>query len=150
MSPLAMDQPIKTRVLIVDDDLSILEMYSERLSLAGFEVITAATGEDGMARAVDSAPAVILLDIRLPRTNGLDILDILKNTDATKDIPILLLTAMSGPEVRERAIARGADDFLLKSETMPGEVVRKIERAIAQQKQKLVHDANANIATDQP
>ncbi len=145
-----MDQPIKTRVLIVDDDLSILEMYSERLSLAGFEVITAATGEDGMARAVDSAPAVILLDIRLPRTNGLDILDILKNTDATKDIPILLLTAMSGPEVRERAIARGADDFLLKSETMPGEVVRKIERAIAQQKQKLVHDANANIATDQP
>lgn len=139
-----MEQPMKTRVLLVDDDPSILEMYSERLSLAGYEVIAAATGEDGMARAVDSAPAIILLDIRLPRTNGLDMLDILKNTDATKHIPIILLTAMSGPEVRERALAAGADDFLLKSETMPGEVVRKIEHTIAQKKQELIDQSNTN------
>lgn len=121
----------KSKVLVVDDDPAILEMYKERLAAAGYEVVAAATAEDGLSRSLEGKPDIILLDIRLPRTNGLDMLDVLKTTDTTKAIPVILLTALTGPEVRERALARGADDFLIKSESMPGDVVKKIEQVLA-------------------
>ena len=123
------DNP-KTRVLIVDDDVTLLEMYKERLAAEGYEVTTASNGEEGLARAVDILPQLILLDLMMPKVNGFDVLDILKTTPETKNIPIIILTALIQDTNKQRGLKSGAADYIVKSETMPKEVIEKIKSVI--------------------
>jgi len=124
----------KTRVLVVDDDQTLCEMYAERLRAQGFDAKVAYNGEDGLARAVDYLPHVILLDLMMPKVNGFDTLEILKSTPETKNIPVIILTALIQQENKKRGLAAGAADYIVKSETMPGEVVAKILKVIESNK----------------
>lgn len=126
----------KAKILIVDDDLPLLEMYEGRLQQEGYEVITAKNGEEGLARAVDSNPDLILLDIMMPKVNGFDVLDILKTTPETKNIPVLILTVLIQEQDKERGLKSGAADYIIKSETMPGGVIEKIKVVLEQGKKK--------------
>jgi CheY-like chemotaxis protein len=126
-----MNNHLKTRVLIVDDDPTILGMYQERLKLEGFEVTVAKNGEEGLARAVDSAPHIILLDLNMPRVGGFDTLEILKSTTETKKIPVIVLTAYNQPEFRDRAQKDKAEDFIIKADTTPSQIVEKIKTVLA-------------------
>jgi DNA-binding response OmpR family regulator len=130
-----MEENPKTRVLIIDDDQTLCEMYAERLRTEEFDVATSFNGEEGLARAVDYAPQVILLDLMMPKVNGFDVLDILKSTPETKNIPVIILTALIQEENKQRGLKAGADDFIVKSETMPGEVITKIKAVIEKGKQ---------------
>jgi len=119
------------KVLVVDDDQALLEMYTMRLKEEAFEVIVARNGEEALARAVDSKPDVILLDVMMPKVNGFDVLDILKSTPETKKIPVLILTVLIQDADRERGLKAGAEDYLVKSETMPGQVIEKVKQVLS-------------------
>ncbi|MDO8513723.1 MAG: response regulator [bacterium] len=117
-------------ILIVDDDLTLREMYVERLKMEGFTVDSAKDGEEAIEKAKTEHPNVILLDIMMPKINGLDVLKMLKGDEETKDIPVLLLTALIQDIDKAKGLSSGADDYIVKSETMPGEVIEKIKAAL--------------------
>lgn len=119
-------------ILLVDDDLTLREMYEERLKAEGFEIIQAVNGEEAMQKARESKPNVILLDIMMPKVNGFDVLKELKASADLKDIPVIILTALIQDVDRLQGKKLGAADYIVKSETMPGEVIAKIKNALGQ------------------
>ena len=114
-------------ILLVDDDLTLREMYDERLKAEGFEIIQASNGEDAIRLAHESKPNVILLDIMMPKINGFDVLKQLKEDEETKDTLVIILTALIQDVDRLQGKKLGAADYIVKSETMPGEVIAKIK-----------------------
>lgn len=117
-------------ILLVDDDLTLREMYAERLKAEGFKVLMAKDGEEALRVATESRPNIILLDIMMPKINGLDVLKKLKEQEGTKNIPVIVLTALIQDRERMESVTRGADDYIVKSETMPGQVIAKIHALI--------------------
>ncbi len=113
-------------VLLVDDDLTLREMYSERLKAEGFSVEMAKDGEEALAKASELHPNIILLDIMMPKINGLDVLKKLREQEDTKAIPVIVLTALIQDREKMESITRGADDYIVKSEAMPGDVIQKV------------------------
>ncbi len=124
------------KVLIVDDDQTLCEMYSERLKADNFDVVLAKDGAEGLRQVVKFDPDIILLDLMMPRVSGFDVLDILKSSPKTKQIPIIVLTALIQDESREQSLRAGADDYIVKSETIPAEVVSKIKKILQRKKKK--------------
>lgn len=103
------------KVLIIDDSPFMTQMFSLRLHDEGFESLIAGTGEDGLKIAANEQPDVVLLDIAMPGMTGWDVLTHLKSDDATKNIPVLILTNSKGnPEDVDRAKSLGAEEFLMK------------------------------------
>lgn len=124
----------KAKLLLVEDDIPLRDMYQTRLTVDGYEVITASNGEEGLARAVEEKPDLILLDIMMPKISGFDVLEILKNTPETKNIPIIVLTALIQEEDIKRAKEGGAVEYIIKSSSTPAEVIEKIEKVLAARK----------------
>lgn len=127
----------KTRILLVDDDTTLLEMYKERLEMGAYEVTTASNGEEALAKAVETLPQVVLLDVMMPKINGFDVLNILKTTAETKNIPVIMLTALTQDTHRQKGLSNGAAAYIVKSETMPKDVIAKIEEVIAKNSNSL-------------
>lgn len=125
-----MEEP-KT-ILLVDDDLTLREMYEERMKAEGFNIIQATNGEEALKKAKEANPDVILLDIMMPKVNGFDVLKELKSNPELKDIPVIVLTALIQDVDRVQGKKLGATDYIVKSETMPGEVITKIKNAIGE------------------
>lgn len=115
-------------ILLVDDDMVLSEMYAERLRGAGYQVIVAHDGEAGLAEATAKLPNLVLLDIMMPKMNGLDTLKALKADPRTADIPVVLLTALIQELDKVKGITSGAQEYLVKSEVMPGELIERIAR----------------------
>lgn len=130
------DSP-KNRILVVDDDQTLLNMYKERLEAGGYEVVTASNGEEGLAKVVDYLPHCMLLDVLMPKVNGFDVLESIRENKETRDIPVIMLTALVQDSNKEKGLSEGADDYIIKSETMPGEVIKKIENVIKKKKEEL-------------
>ena len=123
--------PQKTKVLMVDDDRMLLDMYKERLELAGYEVTGCANGEECLTKVHEMKPEIVLLDIMMPKVNGYDTLAAMKSDPQTKDIPVIILSALVRDINKSRALEAGADDYIIKSEVMPADVVKKIEAVLA-------------------
>ncbi|MGD2103182.1 MAG: response regulator [Acidimicrobiia bacterium] len=102
------------RVLVADDDPDILTVVKVNLELDGFECDTAVDGEDALQKATSGPPDVIILDIMMPRMDGLTALHRLRSQASTASIPIILLTARGLPEDRVRGLELGADDYITK------------------------------------
>ncbi len=119
-------------ILLVDDDLTLREMYEERMKAEGFNIIQATNGEEALKKAAESKPDIILLDIMMPKVNGFDVLKELKSNPELKEIPVIVLTALIQDVDRVQGKKLGAADYIVKSETMPGEVISKIKNAIGQ------------------
>ena len=117
-------------ILLVDDDLTLREMYEERFKAEGFDIIQASNGEEAIKKAKENKPNVILLDIMMPKINGFDVLKELKADPELKEIPVIVLTALIQDVDRVQGKKLGAVDYIVKSETMPGEVITKIQNAI--------------------
>ena len=118
----------KLKVLIVEDDNFLLEMYVTKLKVEGFEVFSASDGEKGIKAVQEKLPDVILLDIMLPLVDGFGVLDQIKKDDKTKNIPVILLTNLSQKDDVKKGMAKGAADYLIKAHFMPAEVVEKIKK----------------------
>lgn len=115
------------KVLIVEDDEFLLQMYSTKLDLEGFKVLEAMNGLQGLKTAQKEKPDLILLDLNLPEMSGFEVLANLKRDDATKDIKVLILTNYSQKEDIDRCLELGADDYLIKAHFVPSEVIAKIK-----------------------
>lgn len=117
----------KKKIQLVEDDDTLAEVYRQRLELEGFDVIRSNNGEAALKDAVEGHPDLILLDVMMPNLNGFDVLDILRNSPQTRNIHIIMLTALSQPKDAERAKELGADDFLVKSQVVIGDVVARVK-----------------------
>jgi len=115
------------KVLIVEDDEFLLQMYSTKLELEGFKVLEAINGLQGLKTAQKELPDLILLDLNLPEMSGFEVLGQLKREDNTKDIKVLILTNYSQKEDIDRCLDLGADDYLIKAHFVPSEVIAKIK-----------------------
>lgn len=120
----------KRKILLVEDDETLAAVYKQRLELEGFNVEHVNNGEDALQAAVRFSPELILLDVMMPKLNGFDVLDILRNTPSTQNIHIIMLTALSQPKDAERAKELGADDFMVKSQVVIGDVVARIKHQL--------------------
>lgn len=119
-------------VLLVDDDVTLADMYSERLKAAGYEVVRAMNGEEGLEEVKAHKPDIILLDIMMPIVNGLDVLKQLKADPATEHIPVILLTALIQELDKVKAISSGAAEYYVKSGTVPGDLIKHIDDILGQ------------------
>ena len=116
----------KKKILLVEDDASLAAVYRARLELEGFDIKEVHNGEDALSAAVSCRPDLILLDVMMPKISGFDVLDILRNTPDTTNVRVIMLTALSQPKDKERAEKLGADDYLVKSQVVIGDVVERV------------------------
>ncbi|KKQ18309.1 MAG: Two component transcriptional regulator, winged helix family [Berkelbacteria bacterium GW2011_GWA1_36_9] len=126
-----MEQTGKT-ILLVDDDLTLLEMYEDRLKAEGYTIIQAKNGEEALNKAREVKPALVILDVMMPKVNGFDVLKNLRGDEEFKNVPIIMLTALIQDVDRAQGKKLGATDYIVKSETMPGEVIAKIKKALGE------------------
>lgn len=117
----------KKKILLVEDDTALANVYVSRLQLEGFDVRHVQNGEDALSTAIDYKPDLIVLDAMMPKISGFDVLDILRNTSQTANVRIIMLTALSQAKDRERAEQLGVDDYLVKSQVVIGDVVSRIK-----------------------
>lgn len=104
----------KRRILIVDDDREIVRGLAIRLRAAGYETLSAHDGEEGLAAAIAEHPDAIVLDIRMPRTDGLAVLAKLREREDTKAIPVVVISANVVENTRAKALELGARYFVAK------------------------------------
>lgn len=117
----------KKKILLVEDDNALAEVYKSRLEIEGFDVNRVANGELALSTAVEFKPDLIVLDAMMPKINGFDVLDILRNTPETTNVRVIMLTALSQLKDKERAKELGADDYLVKSQVVISDVVDRIK-----------------------
>ncbi|HEX9780223.1 MAG TPA: response regulator [bacterium] len=123
-------------VLLVDDEPHILKLVGQRLAGAGYQVLTASDGAQGLRLARDAHPAVILLDLSMPALDGLQVLDRLKREPETRDISVIMLTASGTESQITDAIERGALCYLTKP-FQPRELLAEV--ALAAQRHAAAH-----------
>jgi CheY-like chemotaxis protein len=119
-----------TKILLVEDDKSLREIYGVRLMAEGYEIVSAGDGEEALALAIKERPALILSDVMMPKISGFDMLDILRSTSETKGIKVIMMTALSSEDQRARGEALGADRYLVKSQVGIEDVVRTVHDVI--------------------
>ena len=107
------------RVLFVEDDTAIAQMYKLKLELDGYRVDVAGDGEMALQMARSWVPDIIFLDIRLPKLNGLEVLEALRADPLTRAVPVVILSSHSEKELVERGAKLGVLDHLIKSKTTP-------------------------------
>jgi DNA-binding response OmpR family regulator len=117
---------MKSKILLVEDDQGLGNVYQVRLTAEGFDVRWVQNGEDALKTALEYRPDLILLDVMMPKLNGFDVLDILRNTPETSETKIIILTALSQPSDIERAKQLGASDYLVKSQAVITDVMARI------------------------
>jgi len=129
---LSTKQPAK-KILLVEDDDSLANVYLARLEVEGFEVRRVPNGEDALAAAVEIKPDLVLLDVMMPKVNGFDVMDTLRNTPETANLKVVMLTALSQENDKARAEQLGADDYLVKSQVVISDVIERIKNHLGVQ-----------------
>ena len=104
----------KLTVLVIDDDPVILELLRVNFEIEGFDVICAANGEEGFAKAQAEQPDIVIYDIMMPRRDGLQLLTDLKRDPTTEDLPVILLSAKAQKTEVQQGLDLGADDYITK------------------------------------
>ncbi len=121
------------RVLLVEDEPLLIDLYEERFKEEDFDLITAETGEDALKKAEQGTIDLILLDILLPGINGFEVLRRLKGNIETRDIPVIVLTNLGSEQSdkdKQLALSLGAVDYLVKSYHTPDEMVEIINKRL--------------------
>ena len=118
------------KILLVEDDQSLREIYSIRLTAEGFEIVSASDGEEALALAVKEKPDLILSDVMMPKISGFDMLDILRSTPETKDVRVIMMTALSSEDQRERGEKLGCDRYLVKSQVGIEDMINAIHEVL--------------------
>lgn len=119
-----------TKILLVEDDKSLREIYGVRLLAEGYDIVSAGDGEEALAMAIKERPELIVSDVMMPKISGFDMLDILRSTTETKNIKVIMMTALSSEDQRARGQALGADRYLVKSQVGIEDVVRTVHEVL--------------------
>ncbi|OYW85346.1 hypothetical protein B7Z17_02460 [Candidatus Saccharibacteria bacterium 32-49-10] len=118
------------KILLVEDDKSLREIYGVRLLAEGYDIVSCGDGEEALAMAIKERPRLIISDVMMPKVSGFDMLDILRSTTETKDIKVIMMTALSSDEQRTRGEGLGADRYLVKSQVGIEDVVRVVHEVL--------------------
>ncbi len=118
------------KILIIEDDSFLSEMYSTKLIQEGFETEIAVDGEQGIDKIKNIKPDLVLLDIVLPKMDGFEILESIKKDPEFKNIPIILLTNLGQKNEIEKGLSLGADEYIIKAHFTPTAVVAKVKEIL--------------------
>jgi CheY-like chemotaxis protein len=118
--------PDDVRVLVVEDDESVARMYRLKLELDGYVVDVAGDGIAALEKARALAPDIIFLDIRLPKLDGIGVLEALRADESTAGIPVVILSNWNEKELVERGARLGALDHMIKSQTTPTKLSQRL------------------------
>ena len=130
------------KIMLVEDDNSLREIYEARLAAEGYTVVAARDGEEALAMALKERPDLIIADVMMPKVSGFDMLDILRSTPETKNTKIIMMTALSQAEDKARAEKLGADRYLVKSQVTLEDVTREAHTIL----DELEHQAATTVA----
>ena len=157
-----------TKILLVEDDKSLREIYGVRLLAEGYDIVSAGDGEEALAMAIKELPNLIVSDVMMPKISGFDMLDILRSTTETRGIKVIMMTALSSEDQRRRGETLGADRYLVKSQVGIEDVVRTVHEVledgdltveqrtaqkqapIAAETREFTHTETQQFATQQP
>ncbi len=120
-----------SKILIVEDDPLMSRMYQKIFKFEGYDVEMAGDGEEGLEKARSIRPTLVLLDVMMPKMNGLEVLDKLKADPDLKSIPVVMLTNLAGQQDAETALTKGAIKYIVKSEYEPKQVTEMVKEILA-------------------
>ena len=120
-----------SKILVVEDELSLQKAMVDVLNINGFQAFGAGDGEEGLRLTKSEKPDLVLLDIILPKMNGFDVLKAIKADDATKNIPVIVLTNLEGSTDIEQALTLGAMTYLVKTNYELDDIVKRAKDALA-------------------
>jgi DNA-binding response OmpR family regulator len=115
------------KVLLIEDDVRVRELYELVLKMDEYQVITAETGEDGLAKAKTENPDLIFLDIRLPGISGLEVLEHLRQDENTAAIPVVILSNLDDEKTITRGVSLGALEYVVKSRITPQDLSKRVK-----------------------
>lgn len=115
------------KILLVDDDETLANVFLTALKKEGFETSLALTGEEGLQKAINEKPNLILLDQVLPDIQGNEVLAELKSNTSTKDIPVVILSNFSQEELVKKALSEGAQEYIFKYQIDTKDLVNKVK-----------------------
>jgi CheY-like chemotaxis protein len=118
-------------LLVVEDEIALAQMYSDRFKMSGFDVDVAHEGEEALNKMAAEHPSIVLMDILMPGLSGTEAVEQAKANPATRDIPIVMLTNYPDSIDLKNALKLGAAGYIIKSEATPEQVVEKIQKILA-------------------
>lgn len=119
------------KILLVEDDPMVVRMYQRKLEMEGFKISLAFNGEEGLTALKKEKPDFILLDIMMPKMNGIEMLKMMKKDRETKDIPVVILTNLGDkPEDVQKCKELGAEDYWVKANVSLKELVERIKKIL--------------------
>jgi DNA-binding response OmpR family regulator len=127
---LRMTEPVKTRVVVADDDQDILDLVVFKLSQAGFDTVAVSDGVAALAAIQSDPPRLAILDVMMPGLSGIDVLRKVRANDATKDLDVILLTARARDSDVDTGFATGASDYVIKPFS-PRELLHRVNAVLA-------------------
>jgi len=130
-----------SKVLIIEDEPLVARMYEKTLSFSKFQTVTAIGGKEGLEKAFSEAPDVILLDIMMPEPDGMEVLAKLKADSKTINIPVIVLTNLSGRFDNELALSKGAVAYWVKKDAKPENIGAKIREILEKSESKATSQA---------
>lgn len=123
----------KVKVLLIEDEPDVLELYRLKLTLDDYDVVTAQNGQEGLDKAQSEKPELIFLDIKMPGMDGFDVLKRLRADEATKAIPVIILSNFDEEAMVEKGLSLGANEYLIKSHVSPGSLSDKAREYSAEE-----------------
>jgi two-component system alkaline phosphatase synthesis response regulator PhoP len=117
----------KVKVLLIEDEKEVLELYRLKLTLDDYEVITAESGEEGLRKALEEKPDLIYLDIKMPQMDGFEVLQRLRREESTRKTPIVILSNFDEQDMIEKGLTLGANEYLIKSQFTPEQISSKVK-----------------------
>lgn len=120
----------KKTILIIEDDVSLLDVLGEGVSGSEFDVLKEINGEDGLRTALEKKPDLILLDLIMPKMDGMTMLKKLREDDWGNSVPVIVLTNLSSPEEISKTVDMGVSNYLIKSNWRLEEIIKKIKQVL--------------------
>jgi len=118
------------KILIVEDEANLLDVLGDEFTVSGFEVFKAHDGEEGYKLALEKHPDLILIDVLMPKMDGITMFKNLRKHEALKNIPGIILTNLNDTQTIQDAIESGAYDFLVKSDWEPKSLVKRVQEKL--------------------
>lgn len=120
----------KTKILLAEDDLQLIDMYKKKFELEGFEVLLAEDGEKTLTILEQEKPDIVLLDIMMPKVNGIEVLKQVRENPETKDLLVIMLTNLNNESTAEEIYKYGATEYIVKADMTPMQVADKVKEIL--------------------
>lgn len=136
------------KILLVEDDKSLRQMYGERLLAEGFDIVSAGDGEEALSMAINEMPDLIISDVMMPKISGFEMLDLLRTNAKTSGIKVIVMTALGGENQKQRGEKLGANRYLVKSQVGIEDVVATVHDVLNESQPSATPQANETTQTD--